>query len=106
MIWHDRLYKGMISDKGERRIRRWIDAGRYPAGIYLLALPKTGCSLLEILPAGQLGSDYVKGRLDRIVGLALGKEEAELLTRKLVQEAWEAQGNADLSLYLTGRTRG
>jgi hypothetical protein len=53
IIWYKSLYLGTLVRKKAGRIKRKIDRGIYPPGIYLVTL-SGGSAVLELIPAIEL----------------------------------------------------
>lgn len=106
MVWYKGLYTGSLIRRAAEDVRKKIDEGKYPPGVFIVTLPPGDAGTLELMPAEELNKDLVRSRIPMIVGLALGKSEAEYLVMKIVQDTWDAQQNADVRHYLQEKDRG
>ena len=105
IIWYKSLYLGALVQKKAGRIKRKIDRGIYPPGVYLVTLSE-GKAVLELIPASELKVACVRSQLPTVVGIAGGKAEAEYVASRIVQDTWEAQGDADVRRFLESEDRG
>jgi len=106
MVWYKRLYTGSLIRRSAEDVRKKIDRGEYPPGVFIVTLPSGKAGTLELMPAEELNKDLVRSRIPMIVGLALGKSEAEYLVMKIVQDTWDAQKDADVRHFLREKDRG
>ena len=104
IIWYKSLYLGALVQKKAGRIKRKIDRGIYPPGVYLVTL-SGGNAVLELIPASELKVACVRSQLPTVVGIAGGKAEAEYVASRIVQDTWEAQGDADVRRFLESEDR-
>ena len=61
--------------------------------------------MLELIPAIELRVACVRAQLPTVVGIAGGKAEAEYVASRIVQDTWEAQGDADVRRFLESEDR-
>lgn len=106
MVWYKNLYTGSLAARKAGSIRKKIAKNQYPPGVYLVTLPSGEGRLLEIMAADQLKNVYVRQQVQMIVGLAIGKSEAEYLAAKIVQDTLDAQKDTDVRHFLEDRDRG
>ena len=90
IIWYKSLYLGALVQKKAGRIKRKIDRGIYPPGVYLVTL-SGGNAVLELIPASELKVACVRSQLPTVVG---------------IEDTWEAQGDADVRRFLESEDRG
>lgn len=100
MVWYKNLYLGELIRRRAEDTRREIDAGKYPANVYLVVLPENVHSELEIISAQRLRIPYVRTHIPMAVGLAFGQEEAVIVARNIVQDTVDHTGGADVRSYL------
>ena len=86
-------------------VKKKIDQGRPPVGIYIITLSRTPGNLMEIMAAGFLRERGLRERGPKIIGMALGKDRALHLARKILEEVYEQTGGFVLTDYVV-RTRG
>ena len=78
-----------------------IDRGDYPRGVYVILLPESKSSQLEMMSASELRHAWIREHCLMIVGLALGRTEAESMLEAIAADAWSARGDADIRAWLT-----
>lgn len=100
MEWYHNLYVGRLIHPRRDKVIEEIDQGRYPAFVYLLILPGSGHSQLEIIGAQELKHDYVRENCLQIVGIAQGKTEALSLLEQLMQDVYRSRKDADIRAWL------
>ncbi len=73
--------------------------------VYVISLASNSENLLDIIPSIELlQKGYPKEQV-RIIGLAMGKNEAVELVRKIVDETYQATGNVKVEEYLKSKWR-
>ncbi len=101
MIWYKDLYVGRrIASKKDKTIDD-IDHGNYSAGVYVVILPESENSQLEIMSSLELRHDYIRRHCLMIVGLAMGKTEAESIVTHLVRDVYADRKDADIRAWLS-----
>lgn len=101
MVWYKNLYVGrMIAGRKDRVIDE-IDRGNYPNGVYLVLVPENENSQLEIIAAKELRHDWVRKHCRMIVGLALGKTEAQSMVETLAGDAYSSRGDGNIRAFLS-----
>ncbi len=101
MRWYRNLYVGSLIKSRRTRVVDDINHGVYPAFVYLLILPESTGSQLEIIRASELSHAYIRGHCLQIVGLAQGRTEAESLLEALVQDVYRDRKDADIRAWLS-----
>ena len=99
MIWYKDLYVGRLIFRRKDQVTGQIDRGEYPSGVYVVIVPEDQVSQLEILSAREFRHDYVRKNCRMIVGLALGKTEAQSMVETMVSDVYAARGDADLRAW-------
>ena len=77
MVWYRDLYVGRLIAFRRRKVVEGIEAGKYPAGVYVVILPESSSSQLEIMSAGELRHPWIRTHCRMIVAIAQGKMEAQ-----------------------------
>ena len=103
MVWYSDLYTGKLISPEKDKVRHSIEAGTYPAGVYLLVIPGNEENQLEIFKAGELRHSYVRRHLLMIAGIAFTKEEAKGLAQRIVQDTVNERGDADVRAFLLNK---
>lgn len=101
MVWYQNLYVGRLISPRKDKVIDEIDHGRYPAFVYLLIIPESRSSQLEIIRASELSHDYIREHCLLIVGLAQGKTEAVSLLEQLMQDVCRDRKDADVRAWLS-----
>lgn len=102
--WYVELYTGKsIEKKDVHKIIHKINRGKAVPGIYLLTLSQHPDNVLEILPALNLAQKAARRRCPRIIGMALGKEEALEVTQEILLETYGETGTFHVREYLQDR---
>ena len=101
MVWYQNLYVGRLISPRKDKVIDEIDQGRYPAFVYLLIIPESRSSQLEIICASELWHDYIREHCLLIVGLAQGKTEAVSLLEQLMQDVFRDRKDADVRAWLS-----
>ena len=103
MYFYKNLYAGP-SIRDPEEVKRKLMRGEGQFTIYVLALspsiPGPGSNQLEILHCVNLQQPYYKKYPPYIIGIAAGRTEAVELVQRLVQEAYDHTGSADVRAYL------
>ncbi len=100
MVWYKDLYVGLLASLRRDSLIKSIDQKDYPSGVYVIIVPKRGNSQLEILSARELRHDWNRKNCSVIMGLALGMTEARALVQRMVSDAYEDCGSADIREWL------
>lgn len=101
MVWYKNLYVGrLMSVKKDQSIDA-IDRGEYSAGVYVIIVPDSESSQLEIMSARELRHEWVREHCLMIVGLALGRAEANSMVEALVNDVYTGRGDADIRAWLS-----
>ena len=100
MKWYKDLYVGeSIADKVDR-IKWKINHNAGTIRIHVITLASNPKNIVDIIPARELlQKGYPKKDL-RIIGIAGDYYEAVELVRRIVQETYDATGDADVRHYL------
>ena len=101
MVWYRNLYCGRVAVARKDRLIEAIDRGDYPSGAYVILLPESENCQLEIMSARELRHSWIRSHCRMIVGLALGKTEAESMVETIAGDVWSARGDADIRAWLT-----
>ncbi len=93
------MYFGESAGEKREKLLRRIRREKYDPNLYLLALPLWDNNQLEIYPALTFKQPFFKEADLRIVGIALGREEATALAQTIVGDAYANTGGTDLRAY-------
>lgn len=103
MYFYTNLYAGP-SIRDPEEVKRKLMRGEGQFTIYVIALspsvPGPGSNQLEILHCANLKQPYYRKYPPFIIGIAAGRTEAVELVQRLVQEAYDHTGSADVRAYL------
>lgn len=101
MRWMKQLYIGENAERKQERILRGIREGRVQLDVFVLQLAEN-TRQLEIIPSSLLRQSWYQNCGDfTVVGVAKGKEEAQLVLLQIVSDAMKRLGEPDLYRYLT-----
>ncbi len=101
MVWYRDLYVGRMISARKDSVIDAIDRGEYPSGVYVVLVPENENSQLEIMSARELRYSYVRKNCQMIVGLALGRTEAESMVEELAGDVFSGTGDADIRAWLS-----
>ncbi len=103
MYFYKELYVGP-SIRDPEAVKNNLRIGKGQFTIYVICLspskPEIGANQLEIMHCVNLQQPYYKEYPPYIIGIASGRIEAIELVRKMVQEAYDHTGSADVRAYL------
>lgn len=98
--WSNHLYVGEKAAKKKHRYQKDVESGKFQPGLYLITPSASDRDLLDILPACELLQPYYRDRRISILGLALGRNEALELVRKLVTDCYLETGDFQIAEWL------
>ena len=101
MVWYKDLYVGRMIAGRKDRVIEAIDRGEYPSGVYVVLVPESGNSQLEIMAAGEFRHAWIREHCLMIVALALGRTEAESMVEAIVSDACSVRDDANIRAWLT-----
>ena len=94
--WHDKIYLGENLKSEYKSVRKSLEAGKSPAGVYVIALSSNKHEQLDISRADMFLRSCRIFPEPTVVGLAFGRDEAEELLAIMAFDAYEKTGGADL----------
>ena len=100
LIWCKKLYVGRKALEKKTKLIQSIDKEKLLKDIYILMIPTNPNNQVEIMDANYLKQPYYRKQPITIVGLAVGRGEAEDQLLRIVGDCWKKQGNADLRTFL------
>lgn len=100
IIWYRHLYMGELARKKRYTIVHNIKAGKLLYDVYVIVLPQTKHNQLELVNANQLLAPWYRKSPLRIVGIAIGYEEAVSLLEKMFLDAYEHIGEYNPRLFI------
>lgn len=100
MFWYDNLYLGKKCLRQAGRLKYKI-ANRIPhRSVYLIVLPQSDHSVLEIIPSAMLLQEaYPRDNL-RVIGIGANRREALELIRQIIDEVYRQQGDFDVEAFV------
>ncbi|MGI6069975.1 MAG: hypothetical protein ACOYBE_06065 [Blautia sp.] len=101
--WYRDLYVGEGVGKKAKKTAERIEKGKAAPGIYLVTLADHPDNILEILPASLLLQKTARRICPLIVGMAKGKEEAVLLTQRIIEETYQETGSFRVEEFIQDR---
>ena len=101
MVCYQNLYVGRLIAARKEQVIDEISRGDYPSGVYVILVPRSRSSQLEVMAATQLRHDWIREHCLMIVGLALGKTEAQSMVEALVMDVYSDRGDADIRSWLS-----
>lgn len=98
MFISDKYYTYNLTRRKQAYIKKKLTRQKPVSGLYVVVLPLFQDGLLEIYPYNQLLQPFYKSLSDkiRIVGVAKGKEQAQALVVDMIQDIYDATGDAFL----------
>lgn len=100
--WLLKYYVGQGVKKPEK-IRKKIDSGKLAPGVYLVTLSDNPGNLLEIFSAVLLMQKPFAALCPRILGMAMGKEEALEMASQIIMEVYGCTGTFCIKEYFKNR---
>ena len=101
MVWYHNLYTGRLIAGRKKQVIDAIESGEYPSGVYVILVPQSRNSQLEMMSARYLDNAWVRENCQMIVGLAFGRTEAESMVEALVRDVYSDRGDADIRAWLS-----
>lgn len=101
--WYRDLYVGDGLEHKVKKTMSRIEKGKAAPGIYLVTLAGHPANILEIIPASMLLQKVVRQNCPLIVGIANGKDEAILLTQKIIEETYGETGSFRVEAFIQDR---
>lgn len=98
-VWYDKLYIGENALPLCKEIRAGVEKGRYIPGIYLITLSSNDKEQLDIFDEIQLYMPALKRRLQPIIAIAAGKEEAMSLFCTIAGDVQRETGGLKIRQY-------
>ena len=96
----ENLYVGDLAARKKKTYIRMIRKGKSQPDLYIITYAASGRDMLDILPTRCLHQKFIRDRLPEIVGIAVGKEEAIGLFRKMVRDCFRKTGGCNVKEYL------
>lgn len=96
ITWASDLYVSESAKDREKKIITGIRRHKLQFGVYVIALSANGRDLLDLIPSYMLSENSYKGRDIRILGLAVGKEDARELAASMIMDVYEQTGDFDV----------
>ncbi len=104
--WMEGLYLGEGVEKKHRKIQEDMERGKLRWHVYVLMLSTNPQNQLDILSSAFLKQPYYRHQELMVVGLASGYPEALTVLQRIVADAVQATGKADLRAFLAARCTG
>lgn len=100
MFWYDELYLGKKCLHRANRLKYKI-TNRIPhQQVYLIVLPQSNHTVLEMIPSSLLLQESYPAEDMRVIGMGASRAEAMELIRQIIDEVYRLQGNFDVSAYM------
>ncbi len=103
MFWYRHLYVGEKAKRHRVSIIRSIREKTYRPGVYVITPPSNGNNILDIYPGYMLLLREYREKEFRILGIALGYQEALTLAGTIVSDMYRLTGRFCLDEFLTER---
>lgn len=100
MKWIVPLYVGKRAEKNKQKIIRGIKKGKLLPGVFVVILSPVKGNQLEIITAAELKEPYYADRDPVIIGLAASKDESFEVIKDIIQDTYDATGEAVVVDYL------
>jgi len=92
-----KIYKdyfvGDKAQKNKRKIIRNIKACKPQRNVYVLTLPLNKANVMDIYPAYVLLQGYYKRQDIKVIGIAIGRDEAYTLASQIIAKCYSESGN-------------
>lgn len=100
MFWYDNLYLGKKCLRQAGRLKYKI-ANRIPhRAVYLIVLPQSEHSVLEMIPSTALLQEAYPRENLRVIGMGASRGEALELIRQIIDEVYRQQGDFDVAAFM------
>lgn len=99
MIWDDNMYVGKECLRSSRRLQFRIAHRMTHKFVYLIALPQSEHTVLEMIPSVQLLQKAYPADALHIVGMGADRAEAMSLLQEMIRDIYEARGDFDAVAY-------
>ena len=103
ITWCAKLYCDSYMEKRAAKMKRRLERGKVTLACYCIALPSNRENLLDIICANELLFDYYRQQNRVILGLALGRDSAVEVARRIVEDVCRETGGFDIESFLMGR---
>lgn len=98
--WYGRLFIGdSLTITYEKYVEEINNADK-ARGIYLILLSANDSDVFDIVKADELRKPFYKGGTFRAVGIAKGREEAQVLAGRMLAGFYKANGSLNIKDYL------
>lgn len=104
-VWYEKLYTGQKAAQMYDRIHKSVEEGHYIPGVYLITLAANQKEQLDIYDSIQLYLPALKKRLEPIVGIACGREEALSLFETIAGDVLAKTGGLRIRKYFEEEMR-
>lgn len=94
-----KLYFGETAHQQNKELLRSIKRHKWDFGVYVVALSETENNLLDLYETIWFEQKFYKKAKLHIVGIALGKEEALLLTKEIIDDVYTSTGGFNVRDY-------
>ena len=101
MVWYQNLYVGRMIAARRDSVIDSIDRGDYPSGVYVILVHENRNSQLELMPAREFRHSYNRENCLMIVGLGMGRTEAESMVEAIVADVYADRKDADIRAWLS-----
>ena len=93
------LYFGSKASENQKELLKSIKHRKCNPGVYVVTLAENGNNLLDIYEVLQLNQPYFRKKCIRVVGIALGKEEALDLVTAIIDHVHRSTGGFNVREY-------
>lgn len=98
--WREPLYVGARAEEKKEKLIKKLNRGAGTVDVWLVTAALNRRDLFDVFSAAYLKQPALRRNLPEIVGLAVGRDEAMEIVRRIVEETYERLGNADVRQYL------
>ena len=92
-VWYDKLYTGAQAAAMYKRIHKSIENEKYIKNVYLITIAEGDKDQLDVFDSVQLYMPALRRRLQPIVGIAYGRDEAISLVQAILKDVYKNTGN-------------
>lgn len=98
----ERVYISEILKVQKKRLIRKIQEEKSISRLYCITLPLWNSAFLEIYPYNELLSWIHEGKDITIVGMAVGRDDAVVMLRRMIDDLYQKGKMKDITAYFCG----
>ncbi len=103
--WYDKLYIGQKAALMFDRIYQSVEQERFLPGVFLITLSSNPKEQLDIFDSIYLYMPALRRRLQPVIGIAAGREEALTLFQAIAKDVYRKTNSLNIRAYFEERIR-